>query len=128
MKCQRCYISFCFVFPGNCDGTLSSAKKDSSVSCETLSVFDGITVKIEYISSEEESKNGDFANSKELLLGLEERKKVAASVTTVPLRQPLSANYKSVITTAPDRTNSFSGKEWSFMIKNCLPRKTYRHI
>ena len=92
---------------------LSKANKRSSESNETLSVYDGVTVKIEYISTEddEDSKNEDLASSKELLLSLEERKKVAASVTTIPLRQPLSANYKSsMITSVSDRTNSFNGK------------------
>ena len=74
-------------------------------------------MKIEYISDggDQDSKNGDLASSKELLLGLEERKKMAASVTTIPLRQPLSANYKSLITTATDRTNSFMGKKFHFL-------------
>ena len=42
--------------------------------------------------------------------GLEERKKIAASVTTVPLRQPLSANYKSMVTSTTERIGSFSGR------------------
>ena len=106
------YISF---FLGKCNTSthLSKANKRSSESNETLSVYDGVTVKIEYISTEddEDSKSEDLASSKELLLSLEERKKVAASVTTIPLRQPLSANYKSsMITSVSDRTNSFNGK------------------
>ena len=104
-----------FFFLGKCNTAthLSKANKRSSESNETLSVYDGVTVKIEYISTEddEDSKSEDLASSKELLLSLEERKKVAASVTTIPLRQPLSANYKSsMITSVSDRTNSFNGK------------------
>ena len=104
-----------FFFLGKCNTSthLSKANKRSSESNETLSVYDGVTVKIEYISTEddEDSKSEDLASSKELLLSLEERKKVAASVTTIPLRQPLSANYKSsMITSVSDRTNSFNGK------------------
>ena len=47
-------------------------------------------------------------------LGLEERKKIAASVTTVPLRQPLSANYKSMVTSTTERIGSFSGRYYVF--------------
>ena len=58
---------------GRSNGPLTKAKKGSSESCDTLSVYDGITVKIEYISDgeeeENEPKNGDIASSKELLLG-----------------------------------------------------------
>ena len=82
------------------------------LSCEALSVFDGITVKVQYIGDEESSvdatsKNGVINSSKELLLGLEERQKKEA--TTVPLRQPLCANYKSIVTSTT-RQNSFMGK------------------
>ena len=84
------------------------------MSCEALSVFDGITVKVHYIGDEERSevdstsdKNGVINSSKELLLGLEERQKKEA--TTVPLRQPLCANYKSIVTSTT-RQNSFMGK------------------
>ena len=83
------------------------------LSCEALSVFDGITVKVHYIGDEERSevdstsdKNGVINSSKELLLGLQERKK---EVSTVPLRQPLCANYKSIVTSTT-RQNSFMGK------------------
>ena len=105
------YISIFFL--GKCNTHLSKSNKGSSESNETLSVYDGVTVKIEYISEDDDddSKHEDLASSKELLLSLEERKKVAASVTTIPLRQPLSANYKSsMITSVSDRTNSFTGK------------------
>lgn len=90
------------------------------LSCEALSVFDGITVKVQYIGDDESgsacnstgmNSNGIINSSKELLLGLEERKKAAAEVTTVPLRQPLCANYKTIVTsTANSRQNSFTGK------------------
>ncbi len=105
-----------------CHSSMTSAK----VSCESLSVFDGVTVKIEYITDnvnnavETGSKDKDIAitpttttttstsnsvstlrkteakSSKELLLGLEERTKRAEG-STVPLRQPLSANYRSSV-------------------------------
>ena len=64
-------------------------------------------------------KNGLISSSKELLLSLEERKKAAAEVSTIPLRQPLCANYKSIVTHAPtNRQNSFIGEafgiaQWS---------------
>ena len=97
------------------------------LSCDTaLSVFDGITVKVHYIGEEQQasamgsesdtnsagkaatlSKNGVINSSKELLLGLEEKRK--KEVTTVPLRQPLCANYKSIVTSTT-RQNSFMGK------------------
>ena len=97
---------------------------------EGLSVYDGITVQVQYIGdSEQESststggikeKSGGPSNglisgsSKELLLSLEQRKKAAAEVTTVPLRQPLCANYKSLVTSssqsANTRQNSFTGR------------------
>ena len=53
--------------------------------------------------------------------GLEERKKIAASVTTVPLRQPLSANYKSMVTSTTERIGSFSGRYYVF----CAARYLY---
>ena len=96
------------------------------LSCDpALSVFDGITVKVHYIGDEQQavgnnssetnstgkaatlSKNGVINSSKELLLGLEEKRK--KEVTTVPLRQPLCANYKSIVTSTT-RQNSFMGK------------------
>ena len=95
------------------------------MSCDpALSVFDGITVKVHYIGDEQQavgnssetnstgkaatlSKNGVINSSKELLLGLEEKRK--KEVTTVPLRQPLCANYKSIVTSTT-RQNSFMGK------------------
>ena len=97
------------------------------LSCDpALSVFDGITVKVHYIGDEQQavgnnssetnstgkaatlSKNGVINSSKELLLGLEEKRK--KEVTTVPLRQPLCANYKSIVTSTT-RQNSFMGKK-----------------
>ena len=95
----------------------------SGLSCEALSVFDGVTVKVQYIGDEENGTgtapaengisstvaNGVIKSSQQLLLGLEERKKAAAEVTTVPLRQALSANYKNTVTTV--KNHSFIGNE-----------------
>jgi hypothetical protein len=99
------------------------------LSCDpALSVFDGITVKVHYIGDEQAvgssgtnstgkaatlSKNGVINSSKELLLGLEEKRK--KEVTTVPLRQPLCANYKSIVTSTT-RQNSFMGKVENFPV------------
>ena len=53
--------------------------RDSNGEEEPLSVFDGITVKVQYIVDDKDQlpKNG-VISSKELLLGLEERKKAEA--------------------------------------------------
>ena len=94
---------------------------------EAMSVFEGVTVKVEYIGGGDVAamaaetgcirKNGELTSSKELLLGLEERKKVAAEVTTVPLRQALSANYRSTITTTSvGRNLSFTGNKKDFFL------------
>ena len=84
-----------------------------------------MTVKVQYIGDEEQNgtgtapanstgisnavANGVIKSSQQLLLGLEERKKAAAEVTTVPLRQALSANYKNTVTTV--KNHSFIGNE-----------------
>ena len=91
----------------------SNGKPSSNLSCEALSVFDGVTVKVQYIGDEDPANrtvsNGAIKSSQQLLLGLEERKKAAAEVTTVPLRQALSANYKNTAVTTT-KNHSFLGK------------------
>ena len=100
----------------------SNGSAKNTLSCEALSVFDGVTVKVQYIGDEESGSvpvktsditvtNGVIKNSQQLLLGLEERKKAAAEVTTVPLRQALSANYKNTVTTV--KNHSFIGNRLS---------------
>ena len=94
----------------------SNGKPSSNLSCEALSVFDGVTVKVQYIGDEDHllptanngTANGVIKSSQQLLLGLEERKKAAAEVTTVPLRQALSANYKNTAVTTV-KNHSFIG-------------------
>ena len=79
-------------------------------------MFDGVTVKVQYIGDEDHllptanngTANGVIKSSQQLLLGLEERKKAAAEVTTVPLRQALSANYKNTAVTTV-KNHSFIG-------------------
>ena len=95
----------------------TNGKPASNLSCEALSVFDGVTVKVQYIGDEDHllpaasnngTANGVIKSSQQLLLGLEERKKAAAEVTTVPLRQALSANYKNTAVTTV-KNHSFIG-------------------
>jgi hypothetical protein len=104
---------------------VDKSKTASSLSCETLSVFDGVTVRVEYIVDDDISngnlKDNNLTSSKDLLIELEERKRAAAQVTTVPLRQALSANYKS--TTIP--TAVLNGRTESFTTTNS---KFYDHI
>ena len=84
--------------------------------------FMNVLLEVQYIGDDADSsnsgKNGVINNSKELLMGLEERKKAAAEVTTVPLRQPLCANYKSIVTSANTRQNSFMGKPRLFALSS----------
>lgn len=109
--------------------TLQPRIKKDQVSCESLSVFDGVTVRVEYIGDQKDQQLSSY-HSNDLLLGLEERKKrTAEDSPTVPLRQPLSANYRDRVVLHHHhqvRQSSFIGPSHG---KGCSgARRHSRHI
>ena len=73
--------------------------KSQAVSCETMSLFDGVTVKVEYVESpivsnglsKVQSSNSD--ESRTYLRDMQLMRHPTCDVS-IPLRQPLSANYR----------------------------------